>query len=272
MVKIIAEIGINHNGGIELCKKLMMLAKIAGCDYAKIQKRTPSLCVPQQQKNKPKNTPWGTMTYLQYKDRIEFSEARIVELFEFARQIKIEFFASVWDIPSVDLMCKYTKIGKIPSALVTNKQLCMYARRKFKTLMISTGMCTENEVLACVAYKPDIVFHTNSQYPSDVECLNLKYIWHLQEIFPKAMIGYSGHEQTVYPTLGAVTLGAKIIERHITMDRQMWGSDHKSSLMPQDLFRLVKGCREVERAIQHEPGARILFKGELEKRRNLRGV
>ena len=173
---------------------------------------------------------------------------------------------------SVDLMCRYTKIGKIPSALVTDKELCVYARKKFKTLMISTGMCTEDEVLACVRYKPDVVFHTNSQYPSDVECLNLKYILHLQEIFPEATIGYSGHESTIYPTLAAVALGAKMIERHITIDRKMWGSDHESSLMPHDLFRLVNGCREIEWAIRYKSGPRILFEGELEKRKSLRGV
>jgi N-acetylneuraminate synthase len=272
MLKIVAEIGINHNGDIELCKRLMMLAKAAGCDYAKIQKRVPSLCVPDEQKNKLKDTPWGTMTYLQYKEYIEFNENQIVELVEFAKQINIEFFASVWDIPSVNLMCKYTKIGKIPSALVTNQTLCKYAREKFEILMISTGMCSEEEVIACVQFNPDIVFHTNSQYPSPITCLNLRYISHLQTIFPKATIGYSGHENSIYCTIGAIAFGAQIIERHITLDQKMWGSDHYASLLPHYLFQLVNGCHEMEKACQYNPGPRIVFEGELEKRKTLRGV
>ena len=151
MVKIIAEIGINHNGSIEICKKMMLLARYSGVDYVKIQKRTPELCVPEDQKNKEKDTPWGKMTYLEYKERIEFNEEQIKELYEYAHEIGVEFFASVWDIPSVDLMCKYTKIGKIPSALVTDLELCKYAREKFELFMISTGMSTEEEIEQCVA-------------------------------------------------------------------------------------------------------------------------
>ena len=167
MVKIIAEIGINHNGSLETCKKMMLLAKYAGCDYVKIQKRTPSLCVPEDQKNKIKETPWGTMTYLEYKERIEFNENQIKELFDYASEINIEFFASVWDIPSVDLMAKYTKIGKIPSALITDLELCKYAREKFDTFMISTGMSTEEEIETVISISnPDIIMNTNSFYPA----------------------------------------------------------------------------------------------------------
>lgn len=272
MVAIIAEIGINHNGDIDLCKKLIMLAKIAGCQYAKLQKRTPSICVPDAQKELVKDTPWGKMTYLQYKERIEFTESQIEELFIFAKEVGIKLFASVWDVPSIDIMCKYTKIGKIPSALVTNEKLCNYAREKFETLMISTGMCTEEEVLSLVKFKPNIVFHTNSQYPSSPNSLNLNYIKHLCEIFPEAEIGYSGHEETIYPTIAAVAMGAKIVERHITLDRNMWGSDHKASLIPEELFQLVKACSEIDQATQYPPGPRKLFDGELEKRKSLRGV
>lgn len=272
MVTIIAEIGINHNGDIELCKNLMMLAKVAGCKFAKLQKRTPSLCVPDKQKNILKDTPWGKMTYLEYKERIEFNDAQIAELFDFAKQIDIGLFASVWDLPSVDLMCKYSKIGKIPSALVTNKKLCAYARSKFETLMISTGMCTEDEVLSLKEFNPNIVFHTNSQYPSELDSLNLKYMHHLKRNFPKAKVGYSGHEQSIFPTIGAVAMGAEIIERHITLDKNMWGSDHNASLTPDELFLLVKACIEVDKAIQFPAGPRKLFDGELVKRKSLRGV
>jgi N-acetylneuraminate synthase len=124
MVKIIAEIGINHNGSVESCKRMMYLAKLSGVDYVKIQKRTPELCVPEEQKNKEKDTPWGKMTYLEYKERIEFNEEQIAELFAYAQEIDVTFFASVWDIPSVDIMSKYTTIGKIPSALINDLELC----------------------------------------------------------------------------------------------------------------------------------------------------
>ena len=177
MVKIIAEIGINHNGDIERCKKMMRLAKDAGVDYVKIQKRTPELCVPEEQKSKMKDTPWGRMTYLEYKYKIEFNEEQISELFDYAKSIGVEFFASVWDIPSDDLMCKYTNVGKIPSALITDLELCRYARSKFDLFIISTGMSTEEEIDACVEVcDPDVIMHTNSCYPAIYEELNLNYI------------------------------------------------------------------------------------------------
>lgn len=272
MINIIAEIGINHNGDIEICKKLMMLAKVAGCDFAKLQKRTPNLCVPESQKSLPKETPWGKMTYLQYKERIEFNESQIAELFDFAEKIGIKLFASVWDIPSVDIISKFTKVGKIPSALVTNKELCVYARSKFETLMVSTGMCTEDEVFSLIDIKPDVVFHTNSEYPSKPETLNLNYITYLKKTFQQAKIGYSGHEESIYPTIAAVALGAEVVERHITLDTNMWGSDHKASLTSGDLLRLVKGSIEAAKATKFPSGPRILFEGELSKRKSLRGV
>ena len=145
--KIIAEIGINHNGSIEEAKKLIMLSKVAGCDYVKIQKRNPDKCVPDNQKNKPKSTPWGDMTYLEYKKRIEFSEEQIIELCNYSKSIGINFFASVWDKDSVDLMKKYTKVGKIPSALITNLDLCKYARENFELLIISTGRALKKKLL-----------------------------------------------------------------------------------------------------------------------------
>ena len=181
MIKIIGEIGINHNGSIELCKKLIDLCKLSGCNYAKIQKREPDLCVPENQKTKLRETPWGTMTYLDYK-KIEFNEDEIKELIEYSKNIGIEFFASVWDKTSVDIMCKYTKISKIPSALITDLELCAYAREKFEKLIISTGMSTEEEVVECIKVcNPDIIMRTNSTYPCPVEELNLNYINWLKE-------------------------------------------------------------------------------------------
>ena len=186
MVKIISEIGINHNGSMELCKELIMLSKVAGADYVKIQKRNPDVCVPEKQKTKRRQTPWGEMSYLEYKYRMEFSEEQIKELVDYSNEVGIEFFASVWDCDSVDVMSKYTTIGKIGSASITDLNLCKYAREKFDFLIISTGMSTEDEIKKCVdVCNPDVIMHTNSTYPCPVEDLNLKYINWLEEKYPE---------------------------------------------------------------------------------------
>jgi N-acetylneuraminate synthase len=274
MVKIIAEIGINHNGDINLCKKMMLLSKFAGVDYVKIQKRTPDLCVPEEQKNVMKETPWGKMTYLEYKYKIEFNEEQISELFDYSKEIGIEFFSSVWDIPSVDIMCKYTKLGKIPSALITDLELCKYAREKFDLLIISTGMSSEEEIEECVKVcNPDVIMHTNSCYPADYNELNINYITWLKNKYPDKQVGYSGHEfglVTSFATIPLIGING-YIERHITLCRDDWGSDQKSSveIIP-GLFKLVKGIRDIEKAIKYEPQPRILFNNELNKKTTLR--
>ncbi len=270
-VNIIAEIGINHNGDINLCKQMILLSKVAGCDYAKIQKREPDICVPENQKNKMKDTPWGKMTYLEYKKRIEFSEDQIKELMDYSESIGIKFFASVWDIPSVDLMAKYTKIGKIPSALINDIELCEYARSKFDYLIISTGMSTEREIEEVInRSNPNVIMHTCSTYPCPVEELNLNYIVHLKNKWSNKEIGYSGHEYGLVSTMSTVALGVNWIERHITLDRNMWGSDQSSSVEPSGLIKLVKGIRDLERAYAYEPQDRILFESESIKRESLR--
>ena len=269
---LIAEIGINHNGSMELCKRLIMLSKVAGADYVKIQKRNPDVCVPEHQKTKRRNTPWGEMSYLEYKYRVEFNEKQIKELCDFSKFIGIEFFASVWDLDSVAVMAKYTRIGKIGSALITNLELCRAARKAFDTLIISTGMSTEEEIEACIeACNPDVVMHTNSTYPCPVEDLNLRYIEHLKEKYPNVEIGYSGHEYGLVTTFASVAMGCSWVERHVTLDRNMWGSDQKSSIEPSGLIKLVKGIRDIEKATQYKPGPRIQFEGESSKRKSLRG-
>ena len=271
MVKIISEIGINHNGSMDLCKQLIMLSKVAGADYAKIQKRNPDVCVPEHQKSKRRMTPWGEMSYLEYKHRMEFSEEQIKELCEYSRNIGIEFFASVWDLDSVKVMAKYTRIAKIGSALITDLELCRAAREAFDTLIISTGMSTEEEVLACIdACNPDVVMHTNSTYPCPTEDLNLRYIEWLQQHHPNREIGYSGHEYGLVTSYAAVAMGATWVERHVTLDRNMWGSDQSSSIEPSGLIKLVKGIRDIEQATKYEPGPRRQFEGENAKRTSLR--
>ena len=272
-VKIIAEIGINHNGSVDIAKQLMLIAKAAGCDYVKFQKRTPSVCVPEEQKNVIKKTPWGEMTYLEYKKRTEFHFDEYTELFAYADQLGIGMFASVWDIHSADFMRQFTRTVKIPSALITNKELLTHTREIFDYVIISTGMSTEDEILE--AYKladPEVVMHTNSSYPAPVKELNLQYITRLKTLFPTAHIGYSGHEYGITTTFAAVALGATWIERHITLDHNMWGSDQSSSIEPNGLFKLVKGIRDIEKAMMYEPTERILFDDELNKRKTLRAI
>lgn len=272
MVKIISEIGINHNGSMELCKELIMLSKIAGADYVKIQKRNPDVCVPEHQKSKIRQTPWGEMTYLEYKYRMEFSEEQIKELCEYSKNLGIEFFASVWDVDSARLMAKYTKIAKLGSASITDSELCKVTRELFDFVIISTGMSTEEEVEAAVeAAQPDVIMHTNSTYPCPVEDLNLRYIEHLKNKFgDKAEIGWSGHEYGLVTSYAAVAMGSTWVERHVTLDRNMWGSDQKSSIEPSGLIKLVKGIRDIEKATQYEPGPRKQFAGENAKRDSLR--
>ena len=269
--KIIGEIGINHNGDIDLAKQMILLAKVAGCDYVKIQKRNPDVCVPEHQKSKIRQTPWGEMKYIDYKKKIEFGEEQLTELFEYAKLIDVQFFASVWDCDSVDVMKKYTTVGKIPSALITNLKLCAYARDNFELLIISTGMSTEEEIDTCVkACNPDVIMHTNSTYPCPVEDLNLRYIEHLKQKYPTKEIGYSGHEYGLVTTFCAVSLGATWVERHVTMDRNMWGSDQKSSIEPSGVIKLVKGIRDIEKAMQYVPGPRKQFVKENYKKNSLR--
>jgi N-acetylneuraminate synthase len=272
MVKVISEVGINHNGSMELCKELIMLSKVAGADYVKIQKRNPDVCVPEIQKKKRRQTPWGEMSYLDYKHKMEFSEEQIQELCKYSRDLGIEFFASVWDVDSAKLMSKYTKIAKLGSASITDIELCKVTRELFDFVIISTGMSTEEEIDAAVdAAKPDVIMHTNSTYPCPVEELNLRYLEHMKEKWGDKMeIGYSGHEFGLVTSYAAVAMGATWVERHVTLDRNMWGSDHSSSIEPSGLIKLVKGIRDIEKATQYEPGPRKQFPGESAKRESLR--
>jgi N-acetylneuraminate synthase len=143
---IIAEIGINHNGDINLAKKLIDISSVAGCKYVKFQKRTPELCVPEDQKNKIRETPWGKISYIEYKNKIEFGKKEYDEIDSYCKEKGIKWFASVWDKPSAEFISNYTNISKIPSALITNIELCKYTRSKFETFLVSTGMSTESQI------------------------------------------------------------------------------------------------------------------------------
>ena len=269
-IKIIAEIGINHNGSLSLCKKIIDSAVLAGCDYVKFQKRNPDVCVPEEQKLKPKSTPWGDMTYLDYKHKIEFGKNEYDEIDRYCKEKGIGWFASVWDSDSVNFMSQYTDITKIPSALITHKEFPQYARENFSKLIISTGMSTEEEIEQCIKQcNPDVIMHTNSTYPSPINELNLEYIHWLKKYGKE--VGYSGHEYGLVTTFATIPMGVTWVERHITLDRTMWGSDQIASVEPSGLFKLVKGIRDIESALGGN-SKRILLQSELSKRKSLRGV
>ena len=276
-VKIIAEIGINMNGDVEIAKRLIDAAVLAGCDYVKFQKRNPDICVPEAQKNKPKSTPWGDMTYLEYKHRIEFEYEEYLEIDNYCMDKDIKWFASAWDKDSVDFLAEWSNyIVKIPSALITDEELVKYAREKFQNVIISTGMSTEEEIAKAVHdCDPDVIMHTNSTYPSPIEELNLNYIHWLKNTYCKdeREVGYSGHEYGLTTTFATIPMGCTWIERHITLDRTMWGSDQMASVEPAGLIKLVKGIRDIEKALRGGEGnsPRELLPSELAKQKSLRG-
>jgi N-acetylneuraminate synthase len=268
-INLIGEIGINHNGDLELAKKLILYAVLTGFDYVKFQKRTPDLCVPEDQKKIMKSTPWGEMTYLDYKEKIEFNEDDYNVINKFCDQWGIDWFASAWDIPSATFLKKYCTMVKIPSALITELELLKFCRENFRTVMISTGMSEEAEIEKAVEIgNPNIILHTNSAYPSPPEELNFEYIDFLKNKYPGKQIGYSGHEWGLSTTY-AVALKVSWIERHITLDHGLWGSDQKSSVDPVGMVKFVRSIRDIEKAKGgNEP--RKLSKSELEKRKSLR--
>ena len=249
---IIAEIGINHNGSIDVAKKLIDIAAVAGCDAVKFQKRNPDVCVPEHQKNVMRDTPWGTMTYLQYKYKVEFGKTEYDEIDSYCKEKGIAWSASPWDLDSLNFLSQYDiPFIKIPSAMLTNHELLKSARDNGKKIILSVGMSTEEEIDDAVEIlkgsKDFAILHCNSTYPAPIEELNLSAIKTLQEKY-NCEVGYSGHEFRLGTTVAAVYLGASIIERHITLDRTMWGTDHMSSVEPQGLIKLVKGIRELEQA------------------------
>lgn len=284
MLNLVGEIGINYAYGnstedfVDNAKKLIDCASLSGFDYVKFQKRTPDICVPQNQKSVKKEVPWRDKptTYLQYKKDIEFND-EYHELVSYCKMKGIRIFVSVWDMESVDFwsdLCMKENICtmmKIPSAKITDLELCKYARKNCTMLQISTGMSTETDIEQCVhVCNPDVIYHTNSAYPTPVDDLHLGYIKHLQKCYPDKEIGYSGHEYGLDTTIATVVYGVKWIERHITLNHSLWGSDQKASIEPVGMFKLVKGVRELETAIQGDC-YREVYDSELEKKKSLRG-
>lgn len=272
-VFIIAEIGINHNGEVEVAKKLIDVAKDAGCDAVKFQKRTPKICVPPEQAGVMRETPWGAMTYLEYKERTEFGEIQYKEIDSYCRSRGIVWFASPWDVPSARFLANFeTPVMKIASACLTDDELLSEVKAIAKPVIMSTGMSTIDEIDHAVTRLDRtnlILGQATSTYPCSPDELNLRAIHTLRERYG-VPVGYSGHETGLQTTVAAVALGACFIERHITLDRAMWGTDHAASVEPQGLQRLVRDIRTVELAIGD--GAKRLFDSEVAVRKKLRRV
>lgn len=249
---IVAEIGINHNGSVEVAKQLIDAAKHGGVDAVKFQKRTPELCVPEHQRSQMKDTPWGYITYLDYRYKVEFDESDYKEIDRYCKEVGIDWFASSWDIPSVDFIDRFNPpTHKVASALLTDHALLRRLRETNKPIILSTGMSTLDEIQEAVKiFDMDklIICHTTSSYPCPPDELNLRMINTLKEMFP-CPIGYSGHEVGLVPSTVAVALGACMVERHVTLDRAMWGSDQSASVEPQGIEKLVKYIRVTEQAM-----------------------
>ena len=270
----IGEIGINHNGDIKICKKLIDAVNACNWDCAKFQKRNPDICVPEHQKNKPRETPWGTMTYLEYKYRMEFEKQEYDEINIYSKEKPLDWTASVWDLDSLNFLMNYdVPFIKIPSALITNKELVKQSALTGKQLLMSTGMSTLKEIddafnLICKHGKTPVVMHTNSSYPTPRNELNLSLIPYYKNRY-NCTIGYSGHEPDLEPTVVAVSLGAKVIERHITISHNLWGTDQKSSLEVVGMDKLRKRCIDIGDILGSN--IKTVTESELPIRKKLRG-
>lgn len=270
---IIAEIGLNHNGDINLAKKLIDAACLAGCNAVKFQKRTPELCVPPDQRDVMRETPWGIMTYMEYRYRVEFGEEEYAEIDRYCREKGVSWFASCWDTESVDFIEQFSPACyKMASASLTDDVLMQHTVGKGRPVIISTGMSTMDEIRKGASLVPDeqlLMAHSTSSYPCPNDELNLRMIQTLMREFD-CPIGYSGHEVGLQTTLAAVVLGACFVERHITLDRAMWGSDQAASIEPGGLSRLVRDIRVIEQALGD--GVKKVYDSEMPIRKKLRKV
>jgi len=241
---LIAEIGINHNGDMQIAKKLIDASFATSWDCVKFQKRTPDVAVPEHQKNVIRETPWGKMTYLEYKYRVEFEKEEYDYIDKYCKEKPIDWSASVWDLDSLEFLIQYDlPFIKIPSAHMTNYELLLEVCKTNMPILMSTGMSTLEEVDEAVNFleknaKEYAIMHTNSSYPAKPDELNLSLIPFYIDRY-KCPVGYSGHESGLNPTVLAIALGAKIIERHITLDNEMWGTDQFASveIMGMDMLR-----------------------------------
>jgi N-acetylneuraminate synthase len=270
----VGEIGINHNGDLGIAKKLIDAVNACNWNCAKFQKRNPEKAVPEDQKSVPRDTPWGRMTYLEYKYRVEFEKSEYDVIDQYCREKPIEWSASVWDMDSLEFILKYdVPFLKIPSAMLTHSELVAAAASSGKQLFVSTGMSQLEEIdkainlIMAKGPKP-VIMHTNSSYPTPRAELNLSLIPFLADRYG-CTIGYSGHEPDLEPTVIAVSLGAMVIERHITLSHEMWGTDQKASLEVLGMDMLRKRCQDIK-LMMGKP-EKCVTPSEVEIRRKLRG-
>ncbi len=270
---IVAEIGINHNGEVENAKRLMDAARHAGVDAIKFQKRTPELATPPDQRNVMRETPWGYITYLDYRKKMEFGLEQYREIDAYARKIGITWFVSVWDEPSVDFMEAFDPVTyKVPSAALTDHGLMRKLKAVGRPVILSTGMSNSDQIRSAVKLLDLdnlIICHTTSSYPCAPEELNLRMIETLRKEY-SCPIGYSGHEVGLIPSAVAVAFGACLVERHITLDRAMWGSDQAASVEPGGFERLVKYIRVTEQSLGD--GVKKVYESEIPSMKKLRRV
>jgi N-acetylneuraminate synthase len=268
---LIGEIGINHNGDLEIAKQLIDLAKWAGADAVKFQKRTPELAVPPEQRDIMRETPWGYITYMEYRYKVEFGADEYRAIDEHCKSKGMDWFVSVWDEEAVDFMEDFAPIAyKLPSASLTDYTLIKKVKSTGRPVIMSTGMSTMEEIEKSVAMMDMdklMLTHTTSTYPCDPEELNLRMIGTLKDKFP-CPVGYSGHEVGLVNSAVAVALGACLVERHITLDRAMWGSDQAASVEPGGLQRLVKYIRVTEQSLGD--GVKQVYESEMPAREKLR--
>ncbi len=273
-VYVIAEIGINHNGDLEVAKKMIEAAAHAGADAVKFQKRTPLICTPPEQQKQLRETPWGYISYLDYRYKVEFELEQYREIDSACANLGIAWMASVWDEPSVDFLEQFeTPAYKVPSASLTDIKLLQHVRQTGKPIIISTGMSTMEEIqrgVAAVGLDNLVIMHCTSAYPCEPEELNLRMIETLRSSFPNTPIGYSGHEVGLVPSVAAVALGACLVERHFTLDRAMWGSDQAASVEPGGFEKLVKYIRVIEAGLGD--GVKKVYPSEMSSLKKLRRV
>ena len=269
---IIAEIGANHNGSLDTCMSMIRMAYKAGADAVKFQKRDLDLAIPEEQKGVLKETPWGVLPYIEYRRHLEFNQPEFDIIAEFCEDLGIDWFGSAWDIPSAEFLLRYEpKHIKVPSAKITDIALLRWiAANSFAATVISTGMSDMVEIRQAVTLLPDAtILHCNSTYPCPNDELNLRTIRTLKSEYHKNKVGYSGHERGIAASVAAVALGAKVIERHFTLDRSMWGTDQAASLEPSGFARMVKDIRVVDIALG--AGIKRIYPGEKVARDKLRG-
>jgi N-acetylneuraminate synthase len=269
---IVAEIGINHNGNVELAKKLIDTAALGGCDAVKFQKRTVDVVYTSEELVKPRENPFGP-TNGDLKRGLEFGHEQYADIHRYCGAKDILWYSSCWDEASVDFMEQFNPpCYKIASASLTDDALLRYHRRYGRPIILSTGMSTLEQVdhaVDVLGTTDLILLHCTSTYPSSVEELNLRGIQTLRERYD-VPVGYSGHEVGLATSVAAAALGACMIERHITLDRAMWGSDQAASIEPQGIWRLVKDIRAIERAMGN--GKKCLWPSEVPVMNKLRRV